>query len=172
MKKIKFNLSVDSLSRLQEQIKQVEMEVENAKEESVKEVVDKALNTIMEATPIDTGATVSSTHAEYSDGKVEIIQEGDHVFENEFGDGIYGREQPYPESLPPAYSSFTHSRDYYFYPTDPSSKYWRDGKKKSPLRVHSSGNVANAQMYKGSLVIKENLAKIVKQKVRDKLSKI
>lgn len=172
MKTLKFNLSQESLSNLQKKLREVQIAVEDAKEESIKEVVNEAIDTIVRITPKDTGATVSSTHAEYSQGKVEIVQEGDHVFELEFGDGKWGKEQPYPKELPPAYSSFTHSGDYYFYPTDPASKWWREGKRKTPLAVHSGGNYANAQMYEGSLVIRERLPSRVRQKVRDKLSRI
>lgn len=173
--KIKFNLSEESLEDTISKLTFVKKQVEEAKVEAVKEVVNETVKIIVdkliEDGKVDTGATIESTKAEYKDGKVYITQEGDHVYENEFGDGEYANEEggyPEPSLLPPTFP--THNSQYKFIP-EPNSKYYETyQKKKAPLV--SYGQPPTAQMWTGSQYAKQELNSRIRQKVRDKLSKI
>lgn len=169
-KKFRVSLSSQSFGELLNKLNLVEKVINEATIEGVREVANESIYVIKARTPVDTGATVTSTNIEEKDGKVIISQEGDHVFENEFGDGNYGKQQPYPVPIPSGYN-FTHEGEYAFTPTNPSSKYYHEvnGIVKE---VHSNGQIASAQMYHGAQYIRDELAKRIKQKGRDGLSKI
>lgn len=169
-KKFRVSLSSQSFGELLNKLNLVEKVINEATIEGVREVANESIYVIKARTPVDTGATVTSTNIEEKDGKVIISQEGDHVFENEFGDGNYGKQQPYPVPIPSGYN-FTHEGEYAFTPTNPSSKYYHEvnGIVKE---VHSNGQVASAQMYHGAQYIRGELAKRIKQKGRNGLSKI
>lgn len=169
-KKIKVSLNSKSMGELLDKLNSIEQVINEATKEGVREVANESIYVIKAKTPVDTGATITSTNIEEKDGKVIITQEGDHVFENEFGDGIYGKQQPYPVPIPSGYN-FTNEGEYTFTPTNPSSKYYHkvNGVVKE---IHSKGQVASAQMYHGAQYIRGELAKRIKQKGRDGLSKI
>ena len=148
----------------------VEKVINEATIEGVREVANESIYVIKARTPVDTGATVTSTNIEEKDGKIIISQQGDHVFENEFGDGNYGKQVPYPVPIPSVYN-FTHEGSYTFTPTNPSSKYYHENNG-VVSEVHSNGQIASAQMYHGAQYIRGELAKRIKQKGMDSLSKI
>lgn len=165
-KRLNLRLSSKGVESLLNKLDKLEVVVEEAKQVSIKEVVEVAEELVKVNTPVDMRDTVNSTKIEIDNKKYSIVQEGDHVFENEFGDGYYGREiAPYPGELPAGFR-YTHQFDYYFYP-ERGSKYYKDGRK-----VHSEGQVASAQMYYGAQLIREELPEHMKKKVRDNLSKI
>lgn len=169
-KKLSVKLNSKSMGELLNKLNAIEKVMNEATKQSVREVANESISVIKAKTPVDTGATVTSTNIEERDGKVIITQEGDHVFENEFGDGNYGKQQPYPVPIPSVYN-FTHEGDYTFTPTNPSSRYYHEvnGVVKE---IHSNGQIASAQMYHGAQYIRGELAKRIKQKGRGSLSKI
>lgn len=170
-KKFRVSLSSQSFGELLNKLNLVEKVINEATIEGVREVANESISVIKAKTPVDTGATITSTNIEQKEGKVIITQEGDHVFENEFGDGNYGKQKPYPVPIPSVYN-FTNEGDYTFTPTNPSSKYYHKDKYGKPKQVHSEGQVASAQMYNGAQYIRGELAKRIKQKGRGGLSKI
>ena len=170
-KKFRVSLSSQSFGELLNKLNLVEKVINEATIEGVREVANESIYVIKAKTPVDTGATITSTNIEERDGKVIISQEGDHVFENEFGDGNYGKQSPYPVPIPSVYN-FTNEGDYTFTPTNPNSNYYHKDKNGNPKQIHSNGQVASAQMYHGAQYIRDELAKRIKQKGRDSLSKI
>lgn len=170
-KKFRVSLSSQSFGELLNKLNLIEQVINEATKQSVREVANESIYVIKARTPVDTGATVTSTNIEEKDGKVIITQEGDHVFENEFGDGNYGKQQPYPVPIPSVYN-FANEGDYTFTPKNPNSKYYHKDKYGKPKQVHSEGQVASAQMYHGAQYIRGELAKRIKQKGRNGLSKI
>lgn len=161
------NLSVASIQDTIKRLKKAQELVEQAKEVGVQETLEEAYEVVLLNTPIDTGATASSTDIEIRDGKARLTQTGDHVFENEFGDGILAGNYPgeRPSSFP------THSGSYSFIPTDTSSKYYPTYAMKGRALI-SQGQIAHAQMYHGSQYVRDNISKIIQRKVSDALSKI
>ena len=170
-KKFRVSLSSQSFGELLNKLNLVEKVINEATIEGVREVANESIYVIKARTPVDTGATVTSTNIEEKDGKVIITQEGDHVFENEFGDGNYGKQVPYPVPIPSVYH-FANEGDYVFTPTNPNSNYYHKDKNGKPKQIHSNGQIASAQMYHGAQYIRDELAKRIKQKGRDSLSKI
>lgn len=165
--KIPMSLSVASIQNTIKKLKTIQGIVDNSKMVAVGKVLHEAYEIIAERTPVDTGETLSSLHVDMSDTKAKITQTGDHVFENEFGDGNLAGD--YPGERPSGFP--THTGDYYFKPTNPSSKYYEVYKrKKRPL--HSEGQIAHAQMYHGAQHIRNNISKEIKEKVSDALSRI
>lgn len=166
-KKISLSLSVASIKDTIKKIEKAQRLVEEAKINGIKETLDGAYETIIINSPMDTGATIASTNVEMNSKKAKITQTGDHVFENEFGDGSLAGNYPgeRPSSFP------THQSDYFFIPTDTTSKYYPTYKAKKRA-LHSYGQVAHAQMYHGSQYIRNNISKIIKKKVSGALSKI
>lgn len=169
-KKFRVSLSSQSFGELLNKLNLIEEVINEATIEGVREVANESISVIKAKTPVDTGATITSTNIEQKEGKVIITQEGDHVFENEFGDGNYGKQKPYPVQIPSVYN-FTHEGSYTFTPTNPSSKYYHENNG-VVSEVHSNGQIASAQMYHGAQYIRDELAKRIKQKGRDGLSKI
>ncbi len=168
-KHIKLSLSVASINELIKKVNSLQDVVNNAKMSAVEEVVKEACEVVKSNTPVDTGESKNSTTYTITSTKATLKQSGDHVFENEFGDGTLGLSSGYPGQRPSGFP--THNDSYEFVPTNPSSKYYQTYKiKKRPLI--SEGQIAHAQMYKGSLYIRENISKAIKRKVSDALSKI
>lgn len=164
---IKMSLSSASIERTIEKINKLKELMSEAKRSGVEEVLEGAYEVIVLNTPIDTGETVASTLVEINSGKAKITQTGDHVFENEFGDGNLAGD--YPGERP---SNFPiHSGEYSFVPTNPSSKYYEWYLRKGRPLV-SQGQMAHAQMYQGSQYIRNNISNIIKKKVSGALSKI
>ena len=168
-KNIKLSLSVASIDELIKKVNNLQNVVNEAKMSAVEEVVQDAYKVVVLNTPVDTGESQSSTTYTIGSKKATLRQTGDHVFENEFGDGTIGMSSQYPGQRP---SSFpTHNGSYEFIPTNPSSKYYKTFQlKRRPLV--SDGQIAHAQMYKGSLYIRENISRAIKKKVSGALSKI
>lgn len=173
MNKVKMSLSVASINDTIKKLKKAQELVESAKEQGVNETLESAYLVVVANTPIDTGETVSSTKIEISNGKARLTQTGDHVFENEFGDGNLAGS--YPGERPTSFP--VHNSEYAFVPTNPSSKYYdyyisKNLSKSRKRPLISQGQIAHAQMYHGSQYIRENISKIIKKKVSDALSKI
>lgn len=165
--RIPMSLSVASIKDTIKKLKTAQEIVDNSKVIAIGKVLHEAYEIIAERTPVDTGESLSSLHVEMSNTKAKITQSGDHVFENEFGDGNLAGN--YPGERPSGFP--THTGDYYFRPTNPSSKYYETYKRKRrPL--HSEGQEAHAQMYHGSQHIRNNISKEIKKEVSDALSKI
>lgn len=165
--KIPMSLSVASIKDTIKKLKTAQEIVEKSKVVAISKVLNDAHDVIALHTPVDTGETLSSLNIEIGSTRAKITQSGDHVFENEFGDGSLAGS--YPGERPSGFP--THTGDYYFVPTNPSSKYYETYKrKKRPL--HSEGQIAHAQMYHGSQYIRKNISKEIKKEVSDALSKI
>ena len=161
------NLSVASIQDTIKRLKKAQELVEQAKEVGVQETLEGAYEVVVLRTPVDTGASVASTDIEIRNGKARLTQTGDHVFENEFGDGLLAGSYPgeRPSSFP------THYDRYSFIPTDTSSKYYAGYVMKGRALI-SEGQIAHAQMYHGSQYVRDNISKIIQKKVSDALSKI
>lgn len=165
--KIQMSLSVASIQDTIKKIKIAQEIVENSKVVAISKVLDEAHDVIALHTPVDTGETLSSLNIEMGSTRAKITQTGDHVFENEFGDGSLAGD--YPGERPSGFP--THTSGYDFIPTNPSSKYYETYKRKRrPL--HSEGQIAHAQMYHGAQYIRNNISKEIKKEVSDALSRI
>lgn len=167
--KVKMSLSTKSINELLRKLDNIPTKIEKSVENSLKEVMSEAYMEVVMRTPVDTGESVSSTDVNVGNGKATLSQEGDHVFENEFGDGIYGQQSGYPGVRPSSYP--THTDTYRFTPTNPQSKYYHAVG--SHVRtLTSGGQIAHAQMYHGGQYIRNNINKVIKKKVSGALSKI
>lgn len=169
-KKIPLSLSVASINELIKKIENLDNIVSPAVENAVRNTLDIAYEYIVNATPMDTGETASSTTYDITKNKATITQRGDHVFENEFGDGEYFGGYPDSNLVPSGMP--VHDGAYTFIPDNPSSKYYhvRDNGRVAAVKAH--GQEAHAQMYQGAVVIRDNLSKNIKKEVGDALSKI
>lgn len=169
MKIIKFKLSEDSINKLISKIDKMQTECENALQEAVSQEAIEAVNIVYQLTPVDTGELRSGIHYELTPNKLTITQEGDHVFENEFGNGPRFYEMPYPDySLIPSEMP-RETKPYLFTPKE-GSRYTKYANSKG--KVRTQGQYASAQMYNGAMHLREKLPETIKQKVRGALSKI
>ena len=160
-KKLSLSLSSQSINEMIKKIQNIQDSVENAKIEAVQEVLEGAKEEVISRTPYDTGASASSTTYTIGATKATLQQSGDHVAYNEFGTGIVGSSNPHP-NMP---NGWTYSSKIWgFENTNPSSRWYG---------VHfTAGQPAHAQMYHGSQYIRNNITKIMKQKVSGALSRI
>lgn len=169
-KKIPMSLSVASINEMINKLNNIENVVQPAIKEGVQETMEYALEMVVDLTPYDTGETATSTMYEITDTKAILKQSGDHVFENEFGDGEYFGSYPdsskVPESMP------THDKAYYFVPDNPESQYYHVGKDGKVIPLRARGQKPSAQMFTGAIIIRDNINKNIKKKVSDALSKI
>ena len=182
-KKIKFKLSESGLDELLNKLNILETELDKAVKESIKEVADETEIVILEkmAEPrppykiwrepnnfsaIDTGELANSTRIETNGNTTIISQEGDHVFNVEFGDGQYFGGYPDANKIPSGVPE--HESWYNYYGAIPGSNRWDVAGNPN----FSRGQYAVGQMYHGGQYIKENLSKRVQKKGRDALSKI
>lgn len=168
-KELKLSLSTKSIKELIKKLDKIPQIVEKETENSVKEVMAEAyIVTVLESRPVDTGETRNSTEVTVANGKGILSQTGDHVFENEFGDGLDAGKYPgiRPSSFP------THSGSYTFTPTNPQSRYYHVKGNGEVRTLTSEGQHARAQMYKGGQYIRNNLPRVLKEKVSGALSKI
>lgn len=173
MKIIKFKLSEDSINKLISKIDKMQAECEYALQEAVSQEAIEAVNIVYQLTPVDTGESRDGIDYELTENKLVITQRGDHVFENEFGDGVGFGTYPDASLIPPDMP--THKGVYRYKPTNPNSKYYEEvdtifGKQVKTKRA--SGQKASAQMYGGAMHLREKLPETIKQKVRGALSKI
>lgn len=158
---IKMKLSMKSINDLIQKLEKVNTDINVAKRSIVQELVDGAVNVIIENTPVDTGDTVSSTTSKVGIDKATITQTGTHVIFNEYGTGPVGAAQPHPELI----DGWSYGSDgWEFYNANKNSKWYG--------KHFTMGQPAHAQMYKGAKYIKDNMRKVASEKVRDILSKI
>lgn len=170
MKTVKLKLESGSINKLINKLQNFQQEVEICKKEAVKEALDISYEWIVNMTAYDTGETALSTTYDITDEKATITQRGDHVFETEFGDGVYFGDYPdttlVPTDIP------THKGDYWFTPYNPNSKYYHLDKNGRPMRIHAYGQEAGCQMYTGAMLLRDNIPQKFKEKVSGALSKI
>lgn len=161
-KHIKVSLSVASIDELIKKVNNLQNIVNKAKMEAIEEIMEGAYEVVLQNTPFDTGESQSSTTYTITPTKATLKQSGTHVIYNEFGTGIVGAKNPYPDSN----KRWAYSQEgWIFYQTNPSSRYYGG-------KHYTLGQIAHAQMYKGSLYIRENISKAIKRKVSGALSKI
>ena len=172
-------LSSQGVSDLIKRLESLQSKTENAVFEAVTESIYPTVDRITQvATQVvgkyprtDTGESVAGIGWEFpKKGTLLIYQQGTHVFENEFGNGAHFGGYPKPEVIPNGVP--TNNEPYSFEP-NPQSRWYKGAKKDgSPKKVHAQGQYPDAQMYQGSLVLREELPKKVKQKVGEVLSQI
>lgn len=167
-KELKLSLSTKSIKELIKKLDKIPQIVGQETENSVKEVMAEAYMVTVLSSPFDTGETRNSTEVQVANGKGILSQTGDHVFENEFGDGLNAGS--YPGVRPSGFP--THSSDYYFTPTNPQSRYFHAKSNGKARELHSDGQIAHAQMYNGGQYIRNHLPRVLKEKVSGALSKI
>lgn len=166
-KELKLSLSTKSIKELIKKLDKIPQIVGQETENSVREVMAEAYMVTVLSSPHDTGATRNSTDVQVANGKGILSQTGDHVFENEFGDGSIAGSYPgvRPSSFP------THSGIYTFTPTNPQSRYYHV-KGNKVMEITAEGQPAHAQMYNGGQYIRNHLPRVLKEKVSGALSKI
>ena len=182
-KVINVKLSEKGLDDLLNKINKVQIELDKAVKESIKEVADEAVIKILEkmAEPrppykiwrepnnfsaVDTGELANSTKI-VTNGNITIIsQASDHAFNVEFGDGQYFGGYPDVSKIPSGVPE--HESWYYYYGAIPGSNRWNVAGNPN----FSRGQYAVGQMYHGGQYIRENLSKRVQKKGSDALSKI
>ena len=171
-KVINVKLSEKGLDDLLNKINKVQIELDKAVKESIKEVADETKVKIIEkmAEPrlphgfnaIDTGELASSTQV-ITQGNITLItQQGENAFNVEFGDGIYFGDYPDISKIPSGVPE--HSTSYAYTPKENSTRWFNSG--------FAHGQYAVGQMYHGGQYIRENLSKRVQKKGSDALSKI
>lgn len=173
MKTIKFKLNPNSIDNLISKLQNLTTQIEQIKEEVIETKVVEACDFIKGATIVDTGEIANSTHYEKSGNHFTIIQSGDHVFETEFGDGVYFGIPAYPNQAVIPVGIPTHDGTYFYTPTNPNSKYYDDELPPEKQRKKKAyGQTAGCQMYYGSVILKSEISRAMKEKVSDALSKI
>lgn len=167
-KELKLSLSTKSIKELIKKLDKIPQIVGQETENSVKEVMAEAYMVTVLNSPFDTGETRNSTEVQVANGKGILSQTGDHVFENEFGDGSIAGDYPgvRPSSFP------THYGNYSFTPTNPQSRYYHVKGNGKVRTLTSEGQPAHAQMYNGGQYIRNHLPRVLKEKVSGALSKI
>lgn len=171
-KKLKFKLSESGLDELLNKLNTLEVELDKAVRESIKEVADetkiKIIDKMSESRPphgynaIDTGDLANSTTIATQGNLTLITQEGENAFNVEFGDGLYFGDYPDISKIPSGVPE--HTTSYAFTPKENSSRWQNSG--------FAHGQYAVGQMYHGGQYIRETLPKRVQKKGRDALSKI
>lgn len=180
-KVINVKLSEKGLDDLLNKINKVQIELDKAVKESIKEVAYETNIKIIEemAKPrppagynaIDTGDLANSTTITTQGNKTIITQKGENAFAVEFGDGEYFYEEPsYPDKSKIPSGVPIHGGGYSYKPKIYSPRW---NKEKDPNKYNSAhGQYAVGQMYHGGQYIRENLSKRVQKKGSDALSKI
>ena len=177
MKIIKFKLSEDSINQLISKIDKLEKIAHEALLEAVEEKVIEACQVISDNTYSagdgyheDTGQLKENIDFDINEKKAEIRQWGETAFAVEFGYGIRSREFPYPDGTKIPAGHPLETTGYTYVPTNPSSRWYHH---ENPNKEWSAkGQGASAQMYQGSMYLRDKLPETIKQKVRGALSKI
>ena len=174
-KSLKMKLSKKGVSDLIKRLQSLQEKTEQAVIDGIVESVDPAIATIRSVASAreDTGESLAGIGWEITANNkgVIIYQEGTHVFENEFGNGWGFGTYPKPEVIPSGQP--TNSGPYSFEPNPESRKWFRGYDEEGNIRKnHARGQTPDAQMYQGSLVLREELPKRIKQKVGEVLSQV
>lgn len=173
-KSIKLKLSSKGVNDLINKLQALQDNTEKAVREAVTEAVYPTVNTITSVASqrADTGDSLSGIGWEFvGDNTLLIYQEGTHVFENEFGNGLGFGGYPKPEVIPNGQPT---KKGKYTFEPNPQSRRWFQGRNKDGTikKRSASGQFPDAQMYQGAMVLREELPTRIKQKVGDVLSQI
>lgn len=169
MKKISIGLDTKQIQKAIDRLNSLKENIKKETKKILEEVAGNAAVIVRKESPVDTGETRNSTDIKkISDTELQLYQEGTHVFDNEFGLGIKGlftvdAKEPIPTGWRDKYSN----KPIRYKATNPSSKYYKNGK----YGISPKGQIANMQMFKASLYIKQELAKKIKAKVGELISK-
>lgn len=171
-KSLKLKLSSKGVADLITKLEKIQANTDKAVKEGVVEAIYPTVDriTAVATARSDTGASVSGIGWEFvGNNTLLIYQEGTHVFENEFGNGLGFGGYPKSEVIP---SGQPTNKGAYTFEPDPRSSRWFKGYNKdgSIKKRKASGQFPDAQMYQGAMVLREELPKRIKQKVGEVLS--
>lgn len=172
MKNIKLKLDTREISKLIEKINVLKQDIQRDALATISEVTGIGAEIAYEKSVVDTGETRDSTDIiQISNNHLQLVQRGDHVFENEFGLGVTGSQNKHP--LAPSGWDYSSKRMRFQATNIASKKWYRPPNSKGKLPIQrTDGQIANMQMYQASLEMKKVLPKIMKLKVGESLSKV
>lgn len=173
-KSLELKLSSQGVSDLIKKLESLQSKTEQAVLDGVVESAYSAVDkiTAVASQRADTGESLKGIGWEFpKEGTLLIYQEGTHVFENEFGNGLGFGGYPKPEVIPSGQP--TNKGAYTFEPNPQSSRWFKGYNKNGTIkRVSASGQFPDGQMYQGAMELREELPNRIKQKVGEVLSQI
>lgn len=182
MKVIQVPLSVNGLKELKNKINQLNKDIQDAKEKSIKDMADvcnKEIQTNYASSAYTDGNDDANFFKEKSENGFKVGVRGSQVLYREFGTGTEGLNNPHPIKNKfelKGYNTGKTIRKATVYTSAASGillgeKYWTY-KDKSGQKVYTQGIPAGKEVFNASRTLRNKIDSILKKRVSDALSKL
>lgn len=182
MKTIKVPLSVNGLNELKNKINQLQINLEEAKSQSVEDMAntcEKEIATNYASSPYNDGNEDSIPIKEKTENGYKVGMKGSQVLYREFGTGTQGLNNPHPMKNEFNLKGYNTGRTIRKATTSVSNKsgiqigqlYWTY-KDKSGQLVYTQGIPSGKEVFNASRTLRNKKDSIIKKRVSEALSKL